>query len=302
MINVTKITVRSFDLDRLDIYWEIDQVAAPPLGSSTQHEIYNYTFQVLRSEAAVGPFDALGTPLQDSYHFRDVEVHLLHKWRQYFYKIRVTNRTTGETKDFGPAASLEPEGDLIAHEIIRQEDLLFREFIGRKCFLFPVRTFGPRCSCFDPVAARRTRSSCNLCFGTGYLGGFMSPVEVFVQIDPFPKKPQASSLQEIQASDTTARMISFPPVSPRDILVESENRRWRVEAVSATQRLRATVRQELQIHEIPKGDIEYAIPVNIDQRALKPSAERNFTNPQNLDNEDFSDIFAVFGHPRGALR
>jgi hypothetical protein len=128
------------------------------------------------------------------------------------------------------------------------------------------------------------------------------PVQVFVQIDPFPKHSQPSSLQEIQPGDTTARMISFPPVSPRDILIESENRRWRVQSVSSTQRLRATVRQELVIHEIPKGDPEYLLPVKLDERTLKPAAERNFTNPQNLDDEDYSDIFAVYGHPRGTLR
>ena len=130
----------------------------------------------------------------------------------------------------------------------------------------------------------------------------MSPDQVFVQIDPFAKFAQGNSLQEVQPSDTLGRMISFPPVAPRDILVESENRRWRVLKVTPTQRLRATVRQELQIHEIPKGDIEYGLPVNVDAKSLQPSAERNFTNPQNLDDKDFSDIFSVYGHPRGALR
>lgn len=301
MIQVTKITVRSFILDQLDVFWEISPVAAPQ-DESTPHEIFDYDFYVLRSEAALGPYTQLAGPFRDQYTLRDIDVPLMHKWRQFFYKIKVVNRVTSEEKEFGPAGSLAPEADLIASEIIRQEDMLFREFVGRKCYLFPARTFGPACSCYDPYTRRLTRSGCKLCFGTGWLGGFMSPVEVFVQIDPFPKAPQLNSLQERQPGDTSGRMISFPPVNPRDILVESENRRWRVEAVTPTQRLRATVRQELTLHEIPKGDIEFGIPVNVDAKTLEPAAERNFTNPQNLDDKDFADIFAVYGRPRGALR
>lgn len=302
MLNVTKMVVRSFNLDHLDIFWEISSVAGPPENSGLQHEIYNYDFYVLRSEAAMGPYDQIAGPFRDVYSFRDITVHLLHKWRQYYYKIRVVHRVTAEEKTFGPSSSLEPEPDLIAAEILRQEDMLFREFSGRRCFLFPARTFGPACSCFDIVTGRRTRSACKSCFGTGWLGGFMSPVEVFVQIDPFPKHSERSSLQERQPGNTTARMISFPPVSPGDILVESENRRWRVNSVTPTQRLRATVRQEMVIHEIPKGDIEFAIPVQVDARTHRPAAERNFTNPQNTDDNDFSDILSVYGHPRGTLR
>lgn len=301
MIKVTKLTVRSFNLDHLDIFWEISPVAAPQ-SADTPHEIFDYDFYVLRSEAAMGPYEQIAGPFRDQYSLRDIQVSLLHKWRQYYYKIRVVHRTTAQEETFGPSSSLEPEPDLIAAEIIRQEDMLFREFAGRRCTLFPSRTFGPACSCYDVVTKRVTRSGCRSCFGTGWLGGFMSPVEVFVQIDPFPKTSQRSSLQERQPSDTAGRMISFPPVAPGDILVESENRRWRVISVTPTQRLRATVRQELQIHEIPKGDIEYALPVKVDAKSLKPASERNFTNPQNLDDQDFSDIFAVYGHPRGALR
>jgi len=301
VIKVTKLTVRSFNLDHMDVFWEIAPVSAPP-SASAPHEIFDYDFYVLRSEAALGPYDQIAGPLRDQYNLRDITVSLLHKWRQYFYKIRVVNRVTSEEETFGPASSTEPEPDLIAAEIIRQEDMLFREFAGRSCILFPARTFGPVCFCYDTVTKKVTRSGCKTCFGTGWLGGFMAPVQVFVQIDPYPKISSKSALQERQPGDTAGRMISFPPVSPNDILVESENKRWRVISVTPTQRLRANVRQELTIHEIPKGDIEYALPVKVDAQSLKPAAERNFTNPQNLDEEDFSDIFAVYGHPRGALR
>lgn len=303
MLNVTKLTVRSLDLDHLDIFWEIGNVAGPRRDEDP-HEILSYQFFILRAgDSPMGPYEQIGGPLVDQYSFRDVKVTLLHKWRQYHYKLRVVDKRTGDTEEFGPASSGAAPPDLVTLEILRQEDVLFREFVGRRCWLFPIRTFGPRCSCFDVTTGRITRSNHALCYGTGFLGGYMSPIEVFVQIDPNPKNTQPTALQEVHQSDTMGRMISFPPVNPRDILVESENTRWRVINVTPTQRLRAVVRQELRLHEIPKGDVEYDLPVRVDLKSLQAAAMRNFTNPQNLDkNGDYSDILASYGgFPRGTV-
>jgi hypothetical protein len=232
-----------------------------------------------------------------------VQAQRLHKWRQHFYKLRIVDRRTGEAKEFGPTSTGQDAPDLIAAEIIRQEDVLFREFVGRKCFLFTARTFGPRCTCFDVTLGRITRSNHRPCFGTGWLGGYVSPVAVYVQLDPNPKASTVTSLQEVQQSDTVGRMISFPPVNPKDILVESDNRRWRVISVRQTERLRASVRQEIQLHEIPRGDVEYELPVRVDERTLEPAAERNYTNPQNIDaKSDYQTILSAYGHPLGTIR
>lgn len=303
MFNVTKLTVRSLDLDHLDIFWEIGNVAGPRRDEDP-HEILSYQFFILRAgDSPMGPYEQIGGPLVDQYSFRDVKITLLHKWRQYHYKLKVVDKRTGDSEEFGPASSGAAPPDLVTLEILRQEDVLFREFVGRRCWLFPIRTFGPRCSCFDVTTGRITRSNHALCYGTGFLGGYMSPIEVWPQIDPNPKNTQPTALQEVHQSDTVGRMISFPPVNPRDILVESENTRWRVINVTPTQRLRAVVRQELRLHEIPKGDIEYDLPVRVDLKSLQAAAMRNFTNPQNLDkNGDYSDILASYGgFPRGTV-
>jgi hypothetical protein len=297
VLQVTKIWVRSFDTDHLDVFWEIGTVKAPA-SDSTPHEIYNYDFYVLRSEAPAGPYDEIGGPFRDTYMFRDLRVSLLNKWRQYYYKIKIVDRARSETQDFGPAASHEPEPDLIAAEIIRQEDKLFREFIGRRCWLFPARTFGPRCSCFDATLNRITRSQHLPCFGTGWLGGYMFPVEVFVQFDPNSRQTALLSTGETQPVVAQARCSSFPPMKSRDILIESENVRWRVVSMVPTERLRAVVHQEIQLNGIPRSDIEYTLPLNVDPKTLTPAAERNFRNSQNVDADTVSNLLNFWGHRR----
>ena len=303
MLEVTKFWTRTFDLDRVDLFWEISSVPAPR-SDQDLHEVLNYEFLIFRAgDSPMGPYTQVGGPFLDRYRFRDVRVQLQHKWRQYFYKLQVRDRRTGEVKEFGPASSSEEAPDLVASEIIRQEDVLFREFVGRRCYLFSARTFGPRCSCFDATLNKLKASNHRPCFGTGWFSGYMAPVEVFVQIDPSPKATQTSALQEVQQSDTVGRMISFPPVNPKDILVEPDNRRWRVISVRQTQRLRAVVRQELQLHEIPRGDIEYDLPVRVNERALETAAGRNYTNPQNVDRpDDYEKLLRAYGHPHGTLR
>ncbi len=294
MIELFSLYARSFDLDHLDIFWVLKDF---------EGNINQFTFQVLRSESPLGPWDPISPVFKDKYYYRDVAPALLHKWRTLFYTLRVTDLQTSEVKDFGPTAQ-QAEPDLIALEIMRQEDVLFREFAGRKVWVFPVRTFGVKCVCFDRTMGRRTKSNCLTCYDTGYLGGFLSPIECFAQIDSNADSPVNTPYMEQQPNDPSARLISFPQVKPKDIIVEAENRRWRVVKSVTTQRLRADVHQELTIHEIPRGDVEYKLPINIsDLTALTPSAERNFSNPHHNDPDaDFKNILAVFGNrPRGSV-
>lgn len=295
MLQVTKLYARSFDLDHMDVFWEIE---------GFHGNIRQFEFTLLRSESSFGPWEPLSAPFEDQYYFRDVTPPVMHKWRTLYYLLRIRDKVSNETADFGPT-SQQGEPDLIAMEINRQEDVLFREFVGRRCWVFPVRTFGAYCICYDRVTSRRTKGNCLNCYDTGFLGGYLSPIETFIQFDPAGDAAVPTALKDRQDTKTTARLISFPPVKPKDILIEAENTRWKVESVTSTQRLRSVVHQELTLKEIDKGDTEYKLPVNIaDLRALKIAAERNFDNPQHVDgNADLNDFLAAYGYqPRGTSR
>lgn len=295
MLTVTKFYARSFDLDHTDVFWEIKNFD----GNIRQFEI-----TVLRSESSGGPWDQLSPVLEDQYWFRDTLPPRMHKWRTLYYLLRVRDKVSDEVAEFGPTSQT-AEPDLITLEVNRQEDILFREFVGRTCWLFPVRTFGAYCVCYDRVSSNRTKSNCLNCYDTGFLGGFLSPILCYVQFDPSGQQSVPTPFRERQDNKSTARLISFPQVKPKDILVEVENVRWRVESMTPTQRLRSVVHQELVLKEVEKGDIEYKLPINIDDlRSLIPASERNFTNPQHSDGfADLDNLLAVYGYqPRGTTR
>jgi hypothetical protein len=296
MLKITKLSCGGFDLDHLDIFWEIEDF------DSSAENIMRYEYRITRSESHYGPFVPISPALKDIYWFRDTAPALLHKWRQLFYQVVVKDTVTSEEKVFGPVKQ-ESDPDLIAMEIQRQEDMLFRNFVGRKCWLYPVRTFGPKCTCYDTVTSRRTKSNHLPCFDTGYLGGYLAPVECFIQFDPAANNPSGTPMGEQQTTNTSIRLLSFPPVKPKDIVVEAENRRWKIVTVTQTERLRFAVHQEITAHEVPKGDIEYKLPVNVEFPTLVTTDERNFTNPQHQDRYgSIDDIMAVYGYrPRGGI-
>jgi len=281
MLNVEfqNLLVRSFTLDWLELSWEIKNTTLDP---------HDFDWSVERSESPLGPWDPLTDAFQDRYQFIDNRVNLEHRWRQLYYRLKSVRKNDATDVVYSDAATLAADPDLIAQEIRLLEQTVFKEFIGRTCWLFPVRTFGQYCPhCMDVGKGgtyRKIRSNCLTCYDTKYARGYMDPMELSVQFDPSPKAQQALGTGETQQSNTTARMSYFPLVKPGDIIVEPENRRWRVVKVSSTERLRAKVHHEMTLHEISKGDIEFAMEIDVGElRNLAPSPERNFSNPQNLE-------------------
>jgi hypothetical protein len=290
VIVVEEIGVRSLDVDHLHITWKI---------RSTSEDLLDYTFQVLRSEGPGGPFEAISPEMDDRFSFIDKNIGRSHDFRQWFYMIRVRDKQSGKHNNYGPADP-GPDADLIANELRKHMNLLFREFIGRRCWVFPVRTFGQRCSCWNPTIQKRTKSHCHTCYDTGFVRGYMSPVESWISIDPDSKSEQNMNVGPTTQSNTTARMGFFPPLKPRDLIVEPENIRWRVIQVSGTEQVRVPVHQEFQIHKIPNSDIEYKLEFNpgdaLENLWLSPA--RNYTNPQNLEvfrDEEYPKVFQLYG-------
>src|SRR5262249_24372801 len=123
-LSVVDLKVRSLDLDFHELSWRVED---------TTIDVLDFTFQVLRSESPSVPFDASSVPFEDRYVFIDNVLQVAHRWRTYFYLLRVTHKPTGTLVDVGPVSKA-PDADLLAKEIRRLMQFLFREFAGRRCW------------------------------------------------------------------------------------------------------------------------------------------------------------------------
>lgn len=290
MIRFTKIRVRSLDIDNREVSWEIED---------TQEDTLDYTFQVFRSESVAGPWEQISVPFRDRYFFIDRAVPGFHFSRQLQYKVVAKHRVSNETTE-SEVADIQADADLVTLEVRRHLRVLMREFIGRRTWLLPVRTFGQRCVCWDARRQKSNRDGCPSCYGTGFLRGYLAPVELWMQFDTGGAMgEQTTGVGAQQQQNTTARIPYFGPIKPRDILIEGENLRWRVVSVNQTEHVRSPVQYELQLHLIPNMDIEYKykLPLEEDLKDLYLSPPRNFTNPQNVDSvgdAELPDFLTLF--------
>lgn len=289
-LKITRLLVRSLDTTVMEVTWETD---------SSTVDVLDYTFQVWRSESSEGPFEPVTQEFEDRFIFVDRQIPSSYLFRQLWYRLRVRRKSDNSILDVGPKAQ-EAEIDLFGQAIRRMEQTAFTQVFGRKCWLFPRRTFGTRCTnCWDPQLSAKKRANCVSCYDTSYIRGYLNPIEVWVQIDPVAKAVQVQAIQKDQQQLTTARMTFYPAVKPADVLVEIENKRWRVVGVQTTERLRAPIKQELTLRLIQPTDIEYKLPLNFDKalKDIQVSPGRMFTNPHNLSNcvdEQTPNVFAYY--------
>ena len=267
---VRNIRVYTLDRDALTVTWEIGE---------TQDDLSLYTVSVWRSESAVGPYARVSMEMisQDVYDFEDRGVNLYSKWREFFYRIRLTKVSDQTYVDFGSVDyrkvldGADPGGviseappDLEALESIRRFDLVLREYAGRRVLVLSERTWGQRCpNCWDYLKRRRTLSGCPQCFDVGISGGYFSPAQAFAMKPAGQQLVQLTPLFELQPNDQVMILSSKPRVKPRDIVIDIDGRRWRILSVSRSEKGWSLTRQTVQVRMISRDQAEYKIPVQV---------------------------------------
>lgn len=265
---VRNIRVYTLERDSLTVTWEI---------AETQEDLSFYTVSVLRGESAAGPYERVSMEMnaQDYYDFIDVGVNLYSKWREFYYRIRLTKVADSSYVDFGSVDGVkvlngaDPGGvtsesppDLEAMESIRRFDLVLREFAGHKVLVLTERTWGQRCpSCWDYLKRRRTKSGCLSCFDVGVAGGFFQPVQAAAMKPAGQQQVQLNSMFELQPNDQAMIFSSRPRLKPRDIIIDIHGKRWRVINVGRSEKSWALTRQSAQVREITRDQVEYSIPI-----------------------------------------
>ncbi len=249
-----EVDLKSTSVDFIDVYWEVQ---------GGYESALNIKYTVLRGESSEGPFDTVAEDLVDRFHIRDYIAPRKRVWRNLYYVVQATLQDGTVHKSI--ARNLTARPPLDALEMVRLNGLLFREYSGRPVLVYPLRTFGDRCSnCFDTVTGRRLVGNCRNCYNTGYSRGYHYPIYAYAKLNPEQRQTQATDSIITQQAQIQGRMSIYPLLKVGDLIVEQEGTRWRVQSLSMTERLRSPVQQMFVVSRIPAGDIEYQIPVNWD--------------------------------------
>ena len=226
----------------------------------TNEDLEQTTVTVLRGYSLEGQFESIAEVPGTQQYFRDSGSLIRDKWREVYYKLRVTSPDGSADESGAYGVASQPTLETIATR--RRTDIALR-FEGVPCLIYVRRGEGERCpDCWDPVLQKVGSSTCPRCFNTGRLGGFYSPIMTQVKINPVAKVNEPSDTLR-QVSQTTAMCSFIPIVSPRDLIYEiNTGKRWRLVSVQPTEHHRVTIHQDINtMIEINPGDIEHKLPI-----------------------------------------
>jgi len=250
-----RVTVTTKSQQELTLRWQIDG----PLGGET--------VVVYRSESRFGPYEPVCEPfpVTTTQEFIDT-VPSFKIARRWYYQLKIT-RPNGEFQVFprDNGFSNERRDDPEANMMAGDTEIRLNVH-GDYVVYFPARTYGPRCSrCFDHQTGSQLLSNCPACYSTTYTGGFLTPVRLKIIIDQSVRADSADSSGigvPFTSMSGNARFPWYLDVKQGDLIVEEDNRRWRVvEPVEVIRKRKVVLYQTAALLLLSKDASEYGLPV-----------------------------------------
>jgi hypothetical protein len=270
MLKIRDLLVRSILTHSREISWGIESTTEDPL---------DYTFQIYRAEAEGGPFEPITTTFSDKYYFVDNVLPEDHRWRKLFYAIEVVRKSDSK-EVWSDIASIGTPRNKYAIEISRVERVVFKEAAGVRVYVFPIKTFGMWCDCFDEVTKQRTKSRCLNCYNTNFVGGYLDAIETFVQVRQFDHKDDTEQPAVAQRNAVNIVVTNYPVVKPGDIIFQpDENLRWKISSVEPTRLGGALVHQNVTASLIDRDQVEYEIEIT-DFNVFRPNSPDMLMHPR----------------------
>ena len=164
------------------VYWELERAFADP---------GPYTFQLQWSHS--------GTPRGDDWQNAAAPTNLFYsddtkgplrqrmfgKTPTVHYRVLLTTPRDMYVSPIANVLGMWGKYDwLLAREILRQEQLNHRIFSSVRGYLLKARRYGEKCkNCRDTLNGEIINSTCTLCYGVGYVGGYYPPTEYYGLLD-----------------------------------------------------------------------------------------------------------------------
>lgn len=194
-------------------------------------------------------------PSEDQEGFFELD-YFLRELEPAAVEATMVGETVSEPATFGETRHL------IAQEIVRRHGILMKRFIGKFVSFYLRKTGGMRCdNCWDRLEQRITRSDCQVCYATGFKGGYSDPLFGYIfMIDP-ERSVELSALGERKHQTTnTFWTLPYPALNPGDFFVRKDGTRWRVVTI-ASNKLEGdegeqTTRQQGIVERIDQDDVE----------------------------------------------
>ena len=252
-------------------------------------ETGEHTVDVFRAGSPEGPWQSVVTALVNAYHFLDdnfnvpgaesTEDHheglnLFSLSRDVYYKVEVYPPSGSTNKFVCAPVSIEPGLDtrtrLFKRKILRDEATAFRRLNGVPIAVLKRKHWGTLCrQCYDHVTHEATLEHCRICYGTGYEGGYWTPVYIRGRRTPGPVQTQVTAHGESDTKNVNFIILDYPHIAHKDILIDlRRNDRYIVEMVTTTELKGVVVHQTASASLLSRSSVEY-VPL-VDPATVPP--------------------------------
>lgn len=208
----------------------------------------------------------IGLPVTNACYAIDPEKRVYGKSQWTHYRLLLTTADGTYTSAPQPATGVLAKQDrLLAREIERKELLRLKKGAGQFGYLLKRRLFGTACSCRDYITEETTNPACELCYGTGFTGGYFEPVDYWAELTQRKHRNHIEDPRGTVDDSPRARLrgLNSPQVFSYDVWVDKDTDfRWIIHEVSHLVEVRGVpiiIGAEARL--APFSDVVYKFPV-----------------------------------------
>lgn len=204
--------------------------------------------------------------------YRDDTVVLTDRYQLPFYKL-VVEDLNGNTREYGPIR-VKGETTVIARSLTQNTNL-YLGLAGVPVLIYQKKfDLSERCTvCWDIDLQKSTLSNCPECLGTGFVGGFYTPILTLAALGVEVKANMLGS-RTTQDTQIEGSMSNYPVLRPADILyVVDRGHRYRIEQVTPVEMHQSLIKQDFLLAGLKPTDVEDSIPIP-DLNTLDPILSR----------------------------
>ena len=188
--------------------------------------------------------------------------------RNIYYRVRCQTRDGLEVESLPKQAlgSMSKENYLRCKEIIR---MWYKSPGGMHGFLLKRKEWGPVCTtCTDYDIEEVINGSCQICYGTGIVGGYYPGIDLWVESKPIAPRNRMLNPQgtgEQNPIVRTLECVSYPWISAGDIWVSGKaNERYVIRQISHVAEIEGIpLFLGLGAHRLPDTSIVMDIPIEV---------------------------------------
>lgn len=258
MIRLTDLSLKHYNPDYIQVLWDVE---------STQESVASYRLSILRSNSPslnLADYEVIASGINPytTSDYLDYGISgISNKFTEWYYKIAVSGLVT-HTATYTDYIGISVSQHRVAKEIIRRRALVLDRHSGQSFKILIRRTNGQTCSvCYDSTLQRSTRSKCQECYDTGFEGGYFTPIAANGQLNEGPQRNQLAVFQTWQDQDAVLYLNGYPPIKPKDVIIDKLGRRWVAQTTRSTNMALFTISQQIQVRQAERESIIYKYPI-----------------------------------------